>query len=54
MEIYDKSIPTEETIIKNQFENNLSITEKKNFIFKYLWIFIFNRYRKMKINWFIN
>ena len=40
-----KFIPTEETTVKNQFVNNLSITDEKNFIFKYIWLFIFSRYR---------
>ena len=40
--------------MKNQFINNLSVTEEKITFFKYLWLIIFNRYEKMKIIWFIN
>ena len=49
-----KLIPTEETIVKNQFKNNLSLDEKN--------LFFLNTYgslysidnESMKINWFIN
>ena len=49
-----KLIPTEETIVKNQFKNNLSLDEKT--------LFFLNTYgslysidnESMKINWFIN
>ena len=50
-----KFIPTEETIVKNKFINNLSIDDKNN-------LFFLNTYgslysigpKNMKINWFLN
>ena len=37
-----KLIPTEETIVKNKFINNISLNDEFTFFLKYVWIFVFN------------
>ena len=50
-----KFIPTEETIIKNQFINNLSVTGEKNLLFLNTYGSLYSiDVRTMKITWFIN
>ena len=50
-----KFIPTEETIIKNQFINNLSVTGEKNLLFLNTYGSLYSiDVRTMKIIWFIN
>ena len=50
-----KFIPTEETIVKNQFVNNLSITDEKNILFlnTYGSLYLVDT-DTMKLIWFIN
>lgn len=48
-------IPTEETIVKNQFINNLSITEEKNLLFLNTYGSLYSiDLKTMKIVWFLN
>ncbi len=50
-----KFIPTEETVIKNQFINNISLTEEKNLLFLNTYGSLYSiDIRTMKIIWFIN
>ncbi len=50
-----KFIPTEETVIKNQFINNISVTEEKNLLFLNTYGSLYSiDMRTMKIIWFIN
>ena len=50
-----KFIPTEETIVKNQFINNLSITDEKNLLFLNTYGSLYSiDVKSMKIVWFIN
>ena len=50
-----KFIPTEETIIKNKFINNLSIDDKNNLFFLNTYGSLYSIDAKnMKINWFLN
>ena len=50
-----KFIPTEETIVKNQFINNLSITDEKNLLFLNTYGSLYSiDVKTMKIVWFIN
>ena len=50
-----KFIPTEETVIKNQFMNNISITNEKNLLFLNTYGSLYSIDMKtMKIIWFIN
>ena len=50
-----KFIPTEETIVKNQFINNLSITDEKNLLFLNTYGSLYSiDLKSMKIVWFIN
>ena len=54
MEIKLKFIPTEETIIKNDFINSLGAYKESLIFFKYIWIFYSINNEKIKINWFVN
>ena len=50
-----KFIPTEETIVKNKFINNLSIDDKNNLFFLNTYGSLYSIGAKnMKINWFLN
>ncbi len=50
-----KFIPTEETVIKNRFINNISITEENNLLFLNTYGSLYSiDVKTMKINWFIN
>ncbi len=50
-----KFIPTEETIVKNKFINNLSIDDKNNLFFLNTYGSLYSIDAKnMKINWFLN
>ena len=50
-----KFIPTEETVIKNQFINNLSVTGEKNLLFLNTYGSLYSiDVKTMKIIWFIN
>ena len=49
-----KSIPTEETVLKNQFVNNISLSEENTFFLNtYGSLYSVNN-NSMKINWFLN
>ncbi len=50
-----KFIPTEETVVKNQFINNLSVTGEKNLLFLNTYGSLYSiDVKTMKIIWFIN
>ena len=49
-----KLIPTEETLVKNQFENNLSISENFSYFLNTYGSFYAIANKSMQITWFIN
>ena len=37
-------IPTEQTVVKNQFVNNISTNGADTVFYKFIWIYLFNRF----------
>ena len=47
-------VPTEETVLKNEFINSLAHNNKFFILFKYFWIFYSYSEKILQFKWFIN